>query len=1248
LIHYQKKHHDFKANADVIRQHTATIRSLYDHNQKKSSGSMPAHTSSTEQDKTKLRALKCRQCSYTSPYFYALRKHIKKDHPNLKATVTSILRWAFLDGLIESGYHCEWCIYSHTEPSGLLVHYQRRHPEHYVDYTYMATKLWAGPDPAPPTLVMPTMTYKCRDCIFEASYIWDITNHYQAFHPWAMNGDESVVLDIIKEKDAVGKTGTHLDEVWTRINSENQVTSQMDQAAEDPRLSQEKNVQLASANRAISSTPYQCTVCQSEYNNLHGLLTHYGKKHPGMKVKAADFAQDMDINSGAVYKCRHCPYINTRIHGVLTHYQKRHPSIKVTAEDFVHDMEQSNDITQIDVEETNRIFKQGYGAYQCKLCPYTHGTLEKLKNHYEKYHNQPEFDVFAHLVSHMVFRCQLCKYFCSTRKGIARHYRIKHNNVRAQPEGKNNLFKCALCSYTNPIRKGLAAHYQKRHDIDAYYTHCLAASRTVSDKPNKVIIPSPPKEDTPQLSEELRSAVEKKKCSLCSFQSFSKKGIVSHYMKRHPGVFPKKQHASKLGGYFTAVYAEEHEKSFPVEERNDFERPQVDSETQEIEWLPFRCVKCFKLSFSTAELLCMHFTDHHSKDLKRDFAMLASGTRSHNAVYQCKHCDTKLHSTADLTSHLSSHNEEFQKRAKRQERRKQLLSKQKYADGGFADFKQDRAFGHLEDASKFKEMKVVGYKCKFCVEVHPTLRAICNHLRKHVRYGNVSSTSTTVKGLRSHERSHLALAMFTGEDKHSCQYCSFVSAFRHNLDRHMQTHHGHHKPFRCKLCPFKSSYNSRLKTHILKAHVADDLYFTHPGEHAYKCSSCTFSTMTINQLKEHSLKVHGKALTLPRPRIVNLSTSLAHHTSKNCALAKEVEDSNDSSYSEPPDVQQQLNHYQSAALARNNNISPIPLFGSVAGVEKTEAILNCEFCEFSSGYIQSIRRHYRDKHGGKKLFKCKDCSFYTGFKSAFTMHVEAGHSAVPEEGPKDLRCPLCLYHTTYKRNMIDHIVLHREERVVPIEVCCSKLSKYLHGVIFRCDKCTFTCSSDESLQQHIEKHNELKPYKCQLCYYETKHTEELDAHLRDEHKVSRNFELVGRVNLNQLEQMKGKTESSSSDEEEKELSLKSGERDSMKFPDSKAPEKRFPCEFCGRLFTEGSEWERHVLRHGMALNESKQRIREDSKLKENVEESVNTLIVEEKESIGKMVVDFSQNNETAVSVVAADKPLQENSEAKNE
>ncbi|CAH2293872.1 zinc finger 462 isoform X1, partial [Pelobates cultripes] len=1285
LIHYQKKHRDFKVNADVIRQHTAAIRSLCDQGQKKQEVNTKLSPSAAENEKTKLRSLRCRQCSYSTPYVYALRKHMKKDHPTLKATVTSILKWAFLDGFIEAGYHCEWCIYSHSEPGGLLEHYQRRHPEHYVDYTYMATKLCAGPDTNPTQTASEPKPYKCKECTFEGPSIWDISNHYQSFHPWALKGDESVLLAIIREKDASEKANAE-----ELISSQSQplqkITANAEQgdSGDESGLSHEKPLQ-SSVHSVLSSSPYQCMVCQSEYNNLHGLLTHYGKKHPGMKVKAADFAQDIDINPTSVYKCRHCPYINTRIHGVLTHYQKRHPSIKVTAEDFVHDFEPPAEIAQNEAEENNRIFKQGYGAYRCKICPYTHGTLEKLKIHYEKYHDQTAPEMLSqlspkeissvdqdtlsdelppqtvvtlepgevtetvnskrnHLAPHTVFRCQLCKYFCSTRKGIARHYRIKHNNVRAQPEGKNNLFKCALCNYTNAIRKGLAAHYQKRHDIDAYYTHCLAASRTVTDKPSKVIIPTPPKDDSPELSEELKKAVEKKKCSLCPFQSFSKKGIMSHYMKRHPGVIPKKQNASKLGCYFTPVYAEENECQSSGEEIHESEAPVIDAEPLEMELLPFRCIKCFKLSFSTPELLCMHYTDHHSKDIKRDFSILGTtGTRSLTTTYQCKHCGSRLNNVAELTTHLNSHIEDFQKRAKRQERRKQLLNKQKSAETALTDGKHDKS---CQDVMPKKEKVVVGYKCKFCVEVHPTLRAICNHLRKHIQYGNVpplppdfkddkeevshvnddpekepigerevSEADTkeinqeeelrpggypctqcdrvlmSMQGLRSHERSHLALALFTREDKYSCQFCSFVSAFRHNLDRHIQTHHGHHKPFRCKLCPFKSSYNSRLKTHILKAHGGE--------HHAYKCSSCSFSTMTISQLKDHSLKVHGKTLPLPRLRAISQTSPRGRQSSR---IGKET-GLDESSYSEPPDVQQQLNHYQSAALARSNSNSspaPLPVVKTLADL-KQEPVLNCEFCEFSSGYIQSIRRHYRDKHGGKKLFKCKDCSFYTCFKSAFTMHVEAGHSTIPEEGPKDLRCPFCLYHTKYKHNMIDHIVLHREERVVPIEVCRSKLSKQLQGVIFRCDKCTFTCSSDENLQQHIEKHNDLKPYKCQLCYFETKQTEELDSHLREEHKVCRNFELVGLVNLDQLEQLKDKNETLSSDEEEASKS----EDNTFASNDVETPGKRFQCEFCGRTFTQHSEWERHVLRHGMTIPENK----ENRKPKENVEESRKELFV---------------------------------------
>uniref|UniRef100_A0A3P9K9T0 Zinc finger protein 462 n=1 Tax=Oryzias latipes TaxID=8090 RepID=A0A3P9K9T0_ORYLA len=1407
LIHYQKKHRETKANADLVRRHTAVVRSQRERAQMVQAGSASSAATSAPSDPENaapLRSLKCRHCSFTSPYVYALKKHLKKEHPTVKATAMTILHWAYQDGILEAGYHCEWCIYSHSEPQGLLLHYQKRHPEHNVDYAYMASKLWAGPETTQQGGSMEGKHYKCKDCAFEACSIWDITSHYQAVHPWAIKEDESVLLDIIKGN---GSDENIHQQVAKEHESLNCQVIDDDGALVIDTSPQESTAHPSHPRLSISNNPYQCTVCLSEYNSLHGLLTHYGKKHPGMKVKAADFAQEADINPSSVYKCRHCPYVNSRIHGVLTHYQKRHPLVKVTAEDFADDIEQ---ITELhDGDDKFKTQRQGYGAYRCKMCPYTHGTLEKLKIHYEKYHNQSASDMFTASMTHFtqckdtepvaecsvgntstvqvqevseldfalsqlpinktekhaVFKCQLCKYFCSTRKGIARHYRIKHNNVRAQPEGKNNVFKCALCSYTNPIRKGLAAHYQKRHDIDAYYTHCLAASKTISEKPCKVLAPMSSEGASSEMSEDLRLAIESRRCNLCDFQAFSRKSIVSHYIKRHPGVFPKKQHASKLGRYFTVIYAKEPDKddSASAEEDKDIlEVPFEPEQETDNDWLPFKCLKCFKLSFRTGQLLSMHYNDHHNADLRRDFLVSSDPEDENEELYQCSHCELKFLALPDLAKHLLNHNEEFQKRAMRQERRRQLISKQK-----------TELLDHKLDKESALGKTPVGYRCNFCIEIHPTLRAICNHLRKHVQYGEVKeghikqevsdvplmlplknltngdldgeeaaevdglerpgastmgspySTASdgdslpvavetldqetdsiegksaalvaaaraavsdnklklrlaagghacaqcdrvfmSMQGLRSHERSHSAMALFSREDKYSCQYCQFVSPFRHNLDRHMQTHHGHHKPFKCKFCPFKSAYASRLKSHLLKAHTGE--------QHTYKCLSCPFSTMTISQLKEHSLRDHGEALTLHKLRAASQAPHAALRTSRMIASMEQTPMlSDDSTYQEPPDVCQQLNHYKLASRSQMSSCSKL------SGLAAPDGILTCEFCEFSSGYMQSLRRHYRDRHGGKKLFKCKDCSFFTCNNNTFIVHVEAGHNNnnnnAPQELPDDLRCPLCLYHTKHKSSMIDHIVLHREERVAPLEFSRSKLSRHLRGLVFRCHKCTFTCSSDQALQLHLQKHEEIRPYKCQLCYYDSSRQSQVEEHLRTEHKVIRNFELMVRINLDMLEMLK--EHGNSTEDEEDELDLmgmamggqdpqeeeeeeeveeiedeeeamdimegmidgeevedcfkeeegededdeeeepvmeeeeleeeeEEEEKEEVNEPEVEKPaqqeviaspgsnsgsgpssgevqEKRLPCEFCGRCFTNSQEWERHVLRHGMVVN----------------------------------------------------------------
>ena len=80
--------------------------------------------------------------------------------------------------------------------------------------------------------------------------------------------------------------------------------------------------------------------------------------------------------------------------------------------------------------------------------------------------------------------------------------------------------------------------------------------------------------------------------------------------------------------------------------------------------------------------------------------------------------------------------------------------------------------------------------------------------------------------------------------------------------------------------------------------------------------------------------------------------------------------------------------------------------------------------------------------------------------------------------------------------------------MAPLEVSRSKLSRHLQGLVFRCHKCTFTCSSDQALQLHLQKHDEIKPYQCQLCYYDSSRRSLLEEHLRLEHKVSRSSQTI--------------------------------------------------------------------------------------------------------------------------------------------
>uniref|UniRef100_A0A3Q4IEF0 C2H2-type domain-containing protein n=1 Tax=Neolamprologus brichardi TaxID=32507 RepID=A0A3Q4IEF0_NEOBR len=338
-----------------------------------------------------------------------------------------------------------------------------------------------------------------------------------------------------------------------------------------------------------------------------------------------------------------------------------------------------------------------------------------------------------------------------------------------------------------------------------------------------------------------------------------------------------------------------------------------------------------------------------------------------------------------------------------------------------------------------------------------------------------------------------------------------------------------------------------------------------PENSVLHCEFCNFSTGHLSSIRRHYLNRHGKKIL--RCKDCNFFTGLSFWFCSSTNRLWVLETLTGSLYLEPPDVRRQLNHYTMMAHSSikskvNVQLSKLP----------ENSVLHCEFCNFSTGHLSSIRRHYLNRHG-KKILRCKDCNFFTGLRKTLEMHMERGHSTCQSKPThqKDLCCPFCLYQTKNKNNMIDHIVLHREERVVPIEVRRPKLSRCHQGIIFGSKK-VFSLTDLENQEKMNAppppQYNVLE--KCIIIWT-----------LILSMQVMRNHELVGQVSLDQLE---ASVDNVPVTEEEhlSNMDQLDEDREDVEMEDflcsSFTEQKRFTCEFCGRNLVNSSELKRHVMR----------------------------------------------------------------------
>lgn len=90
------------------------------------------------------------------------------------------------------------------------------------------------------------------------------------------------------------------------------------------------------------------------------------------------------------------------------------------------------------------------------------------------------------------------------------------------------------------------------------------------------------------------------------------------------------------------------------------------------------------------------------------------------------------------------------------------------------------------------------------------------------------------------------------EKQLKCQYCSFVTEFKHHLEYHLRNHKGL-KPFKCTKCNYSCVNKSMLNSHMK----------SHTNIYQFRCASCKYATKYSHSLKLHLInKKHVPAVVL--------------------------------------------------------------------------------------------------------------------------------------------------------------------------------------------------------------------------------------------------------------------------------------------------------------------------------------------------------------------------------------------------
>ncbi|KAL7634553.1 UNVERIFIED_CONTAM: hypothetical protein RMT77_014930 [Armadillidium vulgare] len=728
------------------------------------------------------------------------------------------------------------------------------------------------------------------------------------------------------------------------------------------------------------------------------------------------------------------------------------------------------------------------------------------------------------------FKCSDCTYITKYKESYDAHC-VKHKNIK--------LFKCDDCDFESNYRKGLIRHN---------HNHCSKEAKLNSNKNCAVNQSKNTEFSSLSLSEiillifnkrkslnenaSVPSPAEPLKCSECSFETENPK-----YLEFHSQIHSEVQKCPECG-YETT----------DTDTFRDHLITHLDEDTSESESVPYSFRKRSRQSNKTVvddlsdewhsemsdikieessdddqprtkkKFKCLDCTYATSKN--EDFVAHCLG-HANKKLLKCEHCDFKTnyersflknHNLKCLKNQGNSLSDCFNKAIDESvdyhslsltEMINLICNQDKSLDHNTSDEITTEVLKCLECTFETGNQKILnfhlqihveGKECTECNFESKDTDTFKDHLISHFKCENIKEQK-----IRDHKKPHLNAKIF------KCNDCSYESKYKTSFDAHCAKHKNI-KLFKCDDCDFESNYRKGLIRHNLNHCPMKAKLNSNKNCVVNESKNTEFSSLSLSEIillifnKRKSLDENA---SVPSPTEIlkcpecSFETENPKYLEFHSQIHSDIQKCPECGY-ESTDTDTFRDHlitHLDESTGENESV-PYSFRKRSRRSNKTikEESSDEEYIEYDPEYEESDIELMDEMPKRKKPL------------GSFITHSQK---------IRDYTCDKCDFKADSYPSFVSHILDHNDEKSDSFDItthldnlkdysfsdiismiCSDDKNLNLETKLHKCSQCSFECSDEVQLSEHLSSHSTEEKFICSQCSFEGSNQSDLDSHLQ--------------------------------------------------------------------------------------------------------------------------------------------------------